>query len=107
MAVTNSGIKLSWQQIRGKPVLDVEPRKEFSHVNSDHAKAEYEKLKGLIENLSRIAQRAKKTVNLQEVEPNLHANANNPEALSNLERNMRNVRASILSEVEGVLSNSR
>ncbi len=76
-------------------------------MNSDHARAEYEKLKGMIENIARIAATANKAVNLQEAESNLRANANNPDALRNLERNMRNVRAAILSDLSGVLSNFR
>ena len=69
-----------------------------------NAEVEYQKLKGLVETLGRVGQ-AKDKLLLDEAEMNLKANSSNSEALSNLERNLRNVRVRILSDLTGIIKN--
>jgi hypothetical protein len=64
------------------------------------AQAEYEKLKGLLEGLSRICERKDKI--LDGAEAALKGNVSNAEGLSNLERNLRNARVKVLSELAGI-----
>jgi hypothetical protein len=64
------------------------------------AEAEHEKLKGLVDSLSVISDVRGK---LHDAEMALRGNKNNPEALEKLERNLRNVRVRILSEVTGIM----
>lgn len=64
------------------------------------AQTEYDKLTGLLEGLRQICERTPKV--LDGVEAALDGNAGNTEALSNLERNLRNMRLRVLSELAGI-----
>ena len=67
------------------------------------AEAEYEKLKGLLEALSRFSEGEGKGKALHDAEMALEGTKQNPEALVNLERNLRNTRVVILSELTGII----
>lgn len=67
------------------------------------AEAEYVKLQGLLETLSRVSEGKDKL--LHESDVALQGNKQNPEALDSLERNLRNVRVRILSDMTGIIKN--
>jgi hypothetical protein len=64
----------------------------------DNVEAEYRRLKGLLETLSRVSE-GKDTI-LHDAEMALKGSSK-PEALDNLERNLRNARFKILAELAG------
>lgn len=64
------------------------------------SQTEYDKLTGLLAGLGEIRERGSKV--LDGVEAALEGNTGNAEALSNLERNLRSVRARVLSELAGI-----
>ncbi len=70
-------------------------------MGNREAEAEYEKLKGLLEALSKVSEGKDKP--LHDAEMALEGNKQDPEALVNLERNLRNVRVRILSELTGIM----
>jgi len=61
-------------------------------------------LQELVDSLSAAADRARK-LDLHETEMALAGNAGNPSALDDLERQLRSLRARILSELAGILQN--
>jgi len=75
-------------------------------MRTGHAKAEYAKLKGVVETLALILGRAR-AIDLQQAEANLRANTHNPDAMSNLERNLRNARVRIMSDLAALMSTFR
>jgi hypothetical protein len=75
-------------------------------MKTGHAEAEYTKLKGVIENLTQILETAR-AIDLQQAELNLKANAHNPDAMSNLERNLRNARVRIMSDLASIMTTFR
>jgi hypothetical protein len=70
----------------------------------EEARAEYRKLEDLVKELAEVADRAQR-VDLHNAERSIEGNLNNPPALEIIERNLRNIRALILSELAGVLKN--
>jgi hypothetical protein len=72
-------------------------------MKTGHAEAEYAKLKGVVENLAQILESAR-AIDLQQVDLNLRANAHNPDAMSDLERNLRNARVRIMSDLASLMS---
>jgi len=67
-----------------------------------YAEAEYRKLKELVEFLGRVIEGKDK--DLHEAEMALKGNIGKPETLRDLERNLRNARVKILSELTGIVS---
>ena len=64
---------------------------------------EYQKLKGLLETLSSVSEGKDRL--LHDAEGALKGNSDHREALDNLERNLRNARVKILSELTGIIKN--
>ncbi len=71
-------------------------------MGHSEAESEYVKLKGLLETLSVVGEERDRRL-LHDAEMALKANGS--EALDNLERNLRNVRVRILSELEQIKKN--
>jgi hypothetical protein len=69
---------------------------------ANDVEGEYQKLKGLLEDLSRVTQSSNNSMNLHDAEMAKLGNSGNVQALDNLERNLRNARVMILSEFEGM-----
>jgi hypothetical protein len=71
---------------------------------ANYVETEYNKLKGLLEVLTNVSQAQQDTIVLHDAEMAMKGNAGNPEALGNLERNLRNARVRILSELQGIIA---
>jgi len=67
-------------------------------------RVELQKLEELVTALESVVQRAKKAIDIRQTELSLHANAANAEFMSNIERNVRNARATVLAELNGMVA---
>ncbi len=65
----------------------------------DNARAEYDKLTGLLNGLDQITASARAAGNLRDADLSIGANAGNAQAMDNLERNLTGMRRKVLSEL--------
>jgi hypothetical protein len=65
----------------------------------DNARAEYDKLTGLLNGLDQITTSARSAGNLRDADLSIGANAGNVQAMDNLERNLTGMRRKVLSEL--------
>jgi plasmid replication initiation protein len=76
------------------------PRSEVNREGTmDNARAEYDKLTGLLNGMDRISASARAAANLRDADLNTKANASNAQAMDSLERNLTNMRRGVLSEL--------
>lgn len=65
----------------------------------NNARAEYDKLTGLLNGIDQISASARAAGNLRDADLNIEANAGNAQVMDNLERNLTNMRRKVLSEL--------
>ena len=70
----------------------------------EHVQTEYQKLKQLVENVTKVGEKMKKDGEqlLHDAEMAMVGNEGNAQALQNLEHNLRNLRVRVLSELTGI-----